>query len=130
MHKILGLDDSVTTCDCCGKSGLKFTVAVELAGEVLHYGSTCATRHTKMTKPQITAAIANERAERVEAARAEYRKAPERLAYEVRLATAYRSKVAPGRTFMEYVRETSDAATVVARAIAAAHRVETYEVMN
>jgi hypothetical protein len=54
MAKQLGTDDSVNTCDCCGKTGLKFTFAVELdSGEVVHYGSTCVTRHTGRTRAQI-----------------------------------------------------------------------------
>ena len=45
--KHLGKTDSVTTCDCCGKSGLKVTYAAELdCGEIAHYGSTCVAKHT------------------------------------------------------------------------------------
>lgn len=41
----LGLTDEVTTCECCGKSELKATVALEtLDGGIVHYGTTCATR--------------------------------------------------------------------------------------
>jgi hypothetical protein len=49
MHKIIGTDDSVNACECCGKSNLKFTFAVEVDGEVLHYGSTCVTKWTGRT---------------------------------------------------------------------------------
>ena len=47
IMKILGLTDTVNVCDCCGKSGLARTVAIELAGgDVVYYGTTCAsTRH-------------------------------------------------------------------------------------
>jgi predicted metal-binding protein len=59
MSKQLGTDDSVNTCDCCGKTGLKFTFAVELdSGEVVHYGSTCVTRHTGKTPAKIASEIA------------------------------------------------------------------------
>lgn len=51
---IHGIDDSVHTCDCCGRSNLKNTVIVEdEAGEKFNYGSVCATRHTKYTTKEI-----------------------------------------------------------------------------
>lgn len=54
MFTILGTDDSVQTCDCCGRTNLKYTVTVQTEdGEILHYGSTCATRHTKYTSKEI-----------------------------------------------------------------------------
>lgn len=36
--------DEVNTCDCCGKTPLKSTVAFECqeTGETLHFGSVCA----------------------------------------------------------------------------------------
>lgn len=43
--KILGITDEFTTCDCCGKSNLKCTVALENeAGDTVYYGRTCAAR--------------------------------------------------------------------------------------
>lgn len=46
----LGTDDSVNVCDCCGKTGLKNTVAFETeSGDVVHYGVVCASR--AMGKP-------------------------------------------------------------------------------
>lgn len=53
MYKILGTDDSTNVCDCCGKTGLKYTVAVEIGGRIMHYGSVCATRHTGKTSKEI-----------------------------------------------------------------------------
>ena len=42
--KILGIGDDVTTCECCGKSNLKATVALKAldSGKVVRYGRTCA----------------------------------------------------------------------------------------
>lgn len=41
--KVLGITDERTTCDCCGKSNLKRTVALELEnGQTVYYGTTCA----------------------------------------------------------------------------------------
>lgn len=54
MFTILGTDDSINTCDCCGRSNLKHTVIVQTEdGEILHYGSVCATRHTKYSTKEI-----------------------------------------------------------------------------
>lgn len=40
---VLGISDEVTTCDCCGKTGLKRTVAMTNDGDtVLFLGCTCA----------------------------------------------------------------------------------------
>lgn len=48
MFKALQIDDSVNTCDCCGKTGLKSTVLMlnSETGEEVHFGSVCATRHS------------------------------------------------------------------------------------
>lgn len=52
--KALFLDDSVTTCDCCGRTGLKATVAMQLdCGGILHYGRTCAARNSGKTSQQV-----------------------------------------------------------------------------
>lgn len=43
---ILGTTDSVTTCDCCGKTNLKRTVVIDdpTAGGARYYGTTCAAK--------------------------------------------------------------------------------------
>lgn len=42
--KLLGISDDVTTCDCCGRTGLKRTVAMEIGDGSLpvYYGTSCA----------------------------------------------------------------------------------------
>lgn len=41
--KILGITDEITNCDCCGRSNLKCTVALESeTGDIVHYGRDCA----------------------------------------------------------------------------------------
>lgn len=42
MKKIVGYVDSINECDCCGRVDLKGTYCVEIDGEQLNYGSTCA----------------------------------------------------------------------------------------
>ena len=54
--RYLGTTDEVTTCDCCGKSGLKKTVALCFGeGDVLHYGVTCAARSLQTTAAEVRA---------------------------------------------------------------------------
>jgi hypothetical protein len=60
--KALYLDDAITTCDCCGKTNLKATVAMQLdCGGILHYGRTCAVRNSGKTSQQVTKEIRKER---------------------------------------------------------------------
>lgn len=40
--KILGITDERTECECCGKTGLKRTVALDRDGAVVYFGSDCA----------------------------------------------------------------------------------------
>jgi len=59
--KILGVTDEVTTCGCCGRNGLKKTIALEIDETLTHYGTTCATKAlrygkgAKFTATKITA---------------------------------------------------------------------------
>lgn len=56
------LDDSVTTCDCCGRANLKATVLMQSdLGELVHFGRTCAARNSGKTSQQITKEIRVER---------------------------------------------------------------------
>jgi hypothetical protein len=60
--KALHLDDSITTCECCGRTNLKATVLMQSdLGELVHYGRTCAARNTGKTSQQITKEIRKER---------------------------------------------------------------------
>ena len=48
--EIKGITDSVTTCDCCGKTNLKRTVAIETEnGEIVYYGTSCAATYLKVS---------------------------------------------------------------------------------
>lgn len=43
--RLLGITDSVNTCDCCGKTDLKCTVAFEQEDlNIVYYGRICAQR--------------------------------------------------------------------------------------
>lgn len=55
-------DDSITTCDCCGRTNLKATVLMQSdLGELVHFGRTCAARNTCKSSQQITKEIRAER---------------------------------------------------------------------
>lgn len=49
MYRVLGINDDVCTCECCGKHNLKCTVALSVldvdgndSGEIVRYGRDCA----------------------------------------------------------------------------------------
>jgi hypothetical protein len=50
-YKVLGITDTNTTCDCCGRRGLKRTVALDrldadenTTGDVVYFGTDCAAK--------------------------------------------------------------------------------------
>lgn len=54
--KFLGNTDEVTSCDCCGRTGLKSTVALESEaadGGTVYYGVTCAARALGRTAKEV-----------------------------------------------------------------------------
>jgi hypothetical protein len=63
MKKIIAFTDSITTCECCGKSGLKGTYCVEIDGVELYYGSTCAKKEHGITDEAQKEAIVSFKAE-------------------------------------------------------------------
>jgi hypothetical protein len=61
-YTALCLDDSVTTCDCCGRTDLKATVLMQSnLGELVHFGQVCAARNSGKTRQQVTKEIRAER---------------------------------------------------------------------
>lgn len=130
MVRALGTDDSVTTCDCCGRSNLKFTVAIELdCGDVVHYGQVCASRNTGKTRPVINAEIKAEAKRVLDAATAEYSASAEHAAYVTKLAERNaRRDILPGIASMEYILAESVAADAARARIAAKHGLKPYQI--
>lgn len=61
--RIMGINDEVTACEKCGRSGLKRTVVLQADdGEILHYGTECAAVATGRIESRLRTAA--ERAER------------------------------------------------------------------
>lgn len=129
MARALGTDDSITTCDCCGKSNLKFTVTIELDdGEHVHYGQVCARRNTGKDQRTITSEIKAAEQARVAAARAEYIASPEHAAERARFEERDQLARATGQRMhgiaaADFVREAADAAWAARQAVAAKHNV-------
>lgn len=116
MFKIFGIDDAVNTCDCCGKTGLKSTVMVDVDGEVLHYGSVCATRHTGLTDREIKNAIQKDEDGRKVAAAKKYESAPEYAALSAKMREAHRAGLV-GKPFADFCSVERANATAVANSI-------------
>jgi hypothetical protein len=120
----LAIVDDVHSCDCCGKSNLKSTVAMERDdGAIVHFGSICATRHAGRAAAVIRREAASMAAQKQAAADLEFRASAEKKAYDSKLAEARAAKIIPGRTFADYVRKSARAAQEMAVLIAAKHGV-------
>ncbi len=60
-YQVMGTTDERTTCDCCGKTGLKATVCLRSTetGDDVFYGVVCAARALKTGSKDIKAAAKN-----------------------------------------------------------------------
>lgn len=75
LIKCLGTDDSVNSCDCCGRSDLKSTVAFETeSGEVLYFGFVCAAKASGKSSVSIRAEARIADDAKIEAARVQSEK--------------------------------------------------------
>ena len=128
MFKILGTNDAVNSCDCCGKSNLKSTVIVDVDGEILHYGSTCATRHTGLNAKEIKQAIHDEVDVRKMAASKDYKNSMEYIGMQVKHNQAHKQGIRPGKTFSEFCKIEQEAAYTKAREIAAKYGLDVWMV--
>jgi hypothetical protein len=81
--KFLGTDDSVNTCDCCGRANLKSTVALENleTSEVVHFGVTCAARAVSWGVKKVKIAVRN-----ADLAKAEAKAQAVRAAHQIQMA--------------------------------------------
>jgi len=70
--KVLGINNEVTTCECCGRTNLKRTVVLATAGGEVRYGTECAAKAMKCGKKEVeqqVRAAAEESARQAQAAR-------------------------------------------------------------
>jgi len=68
MAKILGINDDVSTCQCCGKTGLKRVVWLDLedGSDPVAYGTSCAGMALYGRKNQTNTKLAMSRASAIE----------------------------------------------------------------
>lgn len=60
-YRILGINDEVTACECCGKANLKCTVVLTNGEGEVHFGRDCAARALcQFGRPKTARAIENE----------------------------------------------------------------------
>jgi hypothetical protein len=117
--KALYLDDSITTCDCCGRTELKATVAMQLdCGGILHYGRTCAARNSGKDQKQIRQEIYDEEAAKMSRASLEYESSDERRSLHTFLSVAGQETKGWMSDQEDLLR---DAARAVKKQIAAKH---------
>ena len=64
---ILGINDEVTTCECCGRTNLKATVVLTHGEGEVHYGRECAARALQTTTKGVDTAVRSARAESAKA---------------------------------------------------------------
>nr|WP_280971438.1 hypothetical protein [Cupriavidus gilardii]WDE72676.1 hypothetical protein [Cupriavidus gilardii] len=118
VAKILGFNDGIHTCDCCGRSQLKGTFGVQLeSGDIVHYGSVCVTRSTGQTKAAIIAEVAKHEAGQKTEKEATYAATAEAVAYEAKMREARQARLI-GIAFAEFCK--------VERAAADAKRAEIF----
>lgn len=129
MARALGTTESITTCDCCGKSNLKLTVAVELDdGELVHYGTTCAKRNTGKTQKQINSEIVSEKARKLNAANAELISSAEYQAFRQKINSRPYGLI--GMKAYEFIEAEDIALSVIRKRIAAERGLMVWELTN
>ncbi|MGF6996704.1 hypothetical protein [Paraburkholderia sp. GAS32] len=86
--RYMGASYTISVCDCCGKRDLKVTHAIAMhdTGEIFHYGSTCVTKNTGMSIPELERSVTEELRKRATAAVYEWRGTPEYRALKAQLA--------------------------------------------
>ena len=127
MLKILGTNDAVNTCDCCGNTNLKHTVIVDVDGEIMHYGSVCATRHTGLTSKQINKLVKEHDDGVILQAKTLFEKSAEYIAEQNAIRKANRDNLKPGKEFYNYVKPFEEQASIVKNQIAKQFNVEVYK---
>ena len=100
-YKALGTDDAVNTCDCCGKTNLKATVVMQCleTGDIVHFGSVCATRHSGRKISAIMSDIETRRRAINTAVERALWNSAEGKAYQAALTAARDARIEPGAAF-------------------------------
>jgi hypothetical protein len=128
-YKTLAIVDDVNTCDCCGKSNLKSTVAMERDdGVVFYFGCVCATRHSGRDTKTIRSEAETAYNTKVGLAKAEFANTDESINYNTTLNQARVLKIAVGASFREFTRHASDKAETKRKQIATKYGISPFAV--
>ena len=120
--KALYITDEIDTCDCCGRTDLKATVAMQLSdGGILHYGRTCAARNSGKTSKQIQQEVFAEAAAAIGRASWEYRTSTPCRDLRAFLATAANE---PKGWMSDYEERLRESCRAMKKEIAARHGVK------
>ncbi len=83
IYKILGYTEHVTECDCCGRTDLKGTIALESnGGDINYFGTTCGAKIANYTVKVFKEHISEEYKNNLKKASVEYRSSAEHANYE------------------------------------------------
>ena len=83
------------------------------SGNVVHFGSTCATRHSGRKLSVITSEIETRKRAIAAAVDTALRNSPEGLAYQAALSAAFEARIAPGVEFKTFVQSARVAANAM-----------------
>jgi hypothetical protein len=100
--KILGISDEVTGCECCGKTNLKKTVALDIDGSVVYYGTDCAGMALMGRKTAGNRKVVEARASALTYGRSRLDKwTPEQVARAIWNKFGFLTEVKPGRIIVQ-----------------------------
>jgi hypothetical protein len=121
----LHLDDTVTSCDCCGRQNLKATVLMRNSdtGAEFYFGRTCAARNSGKDQRQIKKEIADNHQARIDAAYDELRETPEKKAWydkRIMLYAKYKGRLSSDE-WARMIAPEADAVDLVRQQIADKH---------
>jgi hypothetical protein len=123
--KALYVTDEVDTCECCGRTDLKATVAMKLDdGGILYYGRTCAARNSGKDQRQIKEEIAANMQARQDAAYEELNQSPAKQAWHekrIALYARYKGKLTTAE-WLRMMEPEASALEEVRRQIAVKHK--------
>lgn len=128
MFKVLGFEEAINACDCCGKTNLKGTFAVEREdGETLYFGSVCVTRHTGRDAKAVRKEAKDATQERLNRASTEFNSHPAELAYRAKLKESRKAGLT-GAAFRDANRVEWEAAEAARFEIAGRYGFRPYQI--
>ena len=100
----LGVTEEITSCDCCGKSELLCTVAMQTEdGEVVYYGRTCASRHSGRKVEAMVSEKKKQDAVMRAAINIRIKQSPLYHALQAKFAQRVNAKLPPGKAAKEFL---------------------------